>query len=280
MPVQRIACPECGAVVHSAAGFTVGQIVSCSKCETEFTVDAAALRSATAGESPEDFVPGKSPAANDDAEWSYRNSTLRYAVLGVLVVIMAVLGYMLYVKKMKERQEVGGPEGRGIPPAELPTEKNMKLPGDPTPAGGAPKGGGGQPKAKDKTETKDKDNSQPKPNTPTVDQAKAILTGRWESQHDGRDLSVEYKADGTFSYSVGKDGKADKPMTGKWMVASVEMVNTPMGRLTILNTEWTIDGSPAIKEVILLRNNKTAQHLHLDQELKKEKVRSDFTKKK
>ena len=33
------------------------------------------------------------------------NSSLRYAVLGVLLVVLGVLGYMLYDKKMKERQE-------------------------------------------------------------------------------------------------------------------------------------------------------------------------------
>jgi hypothetical protein len=277
--VQRIACPECGAVVHSAAGFTAGQIVNCSKCETEFTVDAAALRSAAAGEAAEDFVPGKTSGANDAAEWSYRNSTLRYVVLGVLLVIMVGLGYMLYDKKMKERKEDGAPEGRGIPPAELPTEKDMKLPPDPTPAGGAPKkGGGAGPKGKDKTENKDKGNSQPKAKGPSVDEAKATLTGRWESRHEGRDISVEYKADGTFSYGAEQDGKADKPMTGKWKVESVEVVGTPMGTLTILKTEWAVDGQPAINEVVILRSPTVAQHLHIDKDVKDRKIRSEFKK--
>jgi hypothetical protein len=248
--------------------------VRCTKCETEFTVDAAALRASAAAESPEDFVPGKS--RHEESEWSYRQSTLRYVVLGVLLVVMCVLGYKLYDKKMKERQEAAAePEGRGIPPAELPTKMNMPLPPDPTPAGGAPKGGN----AKDNAGKKGKGGPAPKAKGgPSVEEAKKILTGRWQGQHEGRDVTVEYKADGTFSYTAAQGGKADKPMTGKWTLASVELVGTPMGRLTILHTEWAVEGSPAIKDVIMLRSDKMIQHLHLDQEREGNKVRSELTK--
>jgi hypothetical protein len=151
----------------------------------------------------------------------------------------------------------------------------MPLPGDPTPAGGAPKGG----KAKGKAGNKGKGGPPPQPKGPSVDEAKAILVGKWQGQHVGREVNVEYKADGTFSYSAAPDVKADKPMTGKWNMTSVELVGTPMGRLTILHTEWAVEGNPAIKDVIMLRSDKMIQHLHLDQEQKGSKVRSDLTKK-
>ena len=62
MALNRLACPACGAAVHSAAGFAIGQAVNCPKCESEFSVDEAAIR---------------------------------YAVLGVLLVVLVVLGYLL-----------------------------------------------------------------------------------------------------------------------------------------------------------------------------------------
>jgi hypothetical protein len=274
--LNTIPCPSCGAGVHSAAGFTAGQAVSCPKCETEFTVDAATLRSA-AGETADEFIPGKSAAAANEPEWSYRNSTLRYVVLGVLLVILVGLAYMLYDKRMRERDAAatGTSEDRDGERAGLPN-KMLPLPGNPIaaggPIGGRPKGG---PKANDTPAPKAKSKSM------TVDEAKTRIAGRWENDDKDQVLVIEYKPDGSFSYGEAKDGKIDKPINGKWTMTKVETANTgPLGMVNILNMEWTIDGRPPVKEVILLRNDGTTTHLLMDPESLPDKARATFRKKK
>jgi hypothetical protein len=51
----------------------------------------------------------------DGEAWSYKNSWIRYAILGVLIIVMCVLGYMLYDKKSREAKDAS----RGIAPTEL-----------------------------------------------------------------------------------------------------------------------------------------------------------------
>ena len=121
MALLKITCPECNAGLKSAKGFAVGQTVSCPKCETYFTVEEPeededdaplppkkkAMKAAVADDDEEDEKPKKKKkkkARDDDAERSYKNSPLRYAVLGILVVIMLVLAYFLYDKKKKEKE--------------------------------------------------------------------------------------------------------------------------------------------------------------------------------
>ena len=127
MAIMRITCPECGAGLKSPDGFTVGQEVECPKCSTEFEVEKPVAAKTTAlapsqtkalskkttrlsarDEDDEDDKPKKKKkkkkTADDEEEWSYKNSWIRYAVLGVLLVVLAVLGYMLYLKKKKEKE--------------------------------------------------------------------------------------------------------------------------------------------------------------------------------
>ena len=114
MSLLKIKCPECRAGLKSAAGFTPGQTVCCPKCETYFAVEeptdeepaAAKPRKAVraaAADDDEDEPRKKRKKPRDDEddafeERSYKNSPLRYAILGVLVVVMLVLGYFLYEK--------------------------------------------------------------------------------------------------------------------------------------------------------------------------------------
>lgn len=131
MALTRISCPECGAALKSPTGFTPGQTVCCPKCETYFSVEepadggeeekpkkgkpapakAAAKKPVKAAvsddEDEEDEKPKKKKkkkaADEDEEDWSYKNSWIRYAVLGVLLIVLAVLGYMLWDKKQKEK---------------------------------------------------------------------------------------------------------------------------------------------------------------------------------
>lgn len=144
----KIKCPECGAGLKSPTGFTVGQTVCCPKCETYFPVEEpeeeaeeAPKKSAPAGGKP---APAKKPvkaAADEDEDEeedeeeapkkkkkkkrrddddedggrSYKNSPLRFIILGILIIIMLVLGYMLYEKKKKEKEDNAA--AGGAPPA-------------------------------------------------------------------------------------------------------------------------------------------------------------------
>lgn len=118
MSLLRIKCPECGAGLKSAAGFQIGQSVCCPKCETYFAVEEPAeeVRAAkkavkaavadVADEDDEDERPRKKKkgrgAAGGD---SYKNSPLRFIILGILILILLVLAYFLYEKKKREREQ-------------------------------------------------------------------------------------------------------------------------------------------------------------------------------
>ena len=109
MPLPRITCPECGAGLKSATGFKVGQTVACPKCETDFEVeepdDAPAkakkpVRAAARDDDDDDDDrPRKKKKKRRDDEKSYKNSPLRFVILGVLVVVMGVLGFLLLQKR-------------------------------------------------------------------------------------------------------------------------------------------------------------------------------------
>jgi hypothetical protein len=125
--------------MKSAAGFKVGKMVTCPKCEEAFVVEEPqdedeqeeeeAPRSAKAkappakatkkaardddeDEEPEDEEEEQRPKKKkkkkrgSNEEWSYRNSWIRYAILTVLIIIMCVLGYMLHLKRERERSSL------------------------------------------------------------------------------------------------------------------------------------------------------------------------------
>lgn len=156
MSLTRIVCPECGAGLKSGSGFSVGETVSCPKCESAFVVEdpddedrpakkpVRAAASRAADDEDEDEKPRKRRRREDDDDdeygggktRSYKNSPLRYAILGVLVVVMIVLGVMLYQKKKKEREEANAPNQDDTPAAVQP----VGGPG-PRPIGGPRPGG-------------------------------------------------------------------------------------------------------------------------------------------
>ena len=133
--INRIACPECGAALKSAAGFKLGATVSCPKCETDFEVEEPEeeeqpkkksktastglvskkkpIKAATEEDEDEDDEQPKKKkkkkkkrsSDDGDEQWSYKNSWIRYAILTVLIIVMCVLGYMLH---LKQKREAGG----------------------------------------------------------------------------------------------------------------------------------------------------------------------------
>ena len=135
MSLTRIVCPECGAGLKSGSGFSVGETVSCPKCESAFTVEDP--------DDAEEEAPRKKKRRRDDEddddgggkERSYKNSPLRYAVLGVLVVVMIVLGAMLVMKWKREREAAKAP-----PPDDTPAALPPPGPLAARPMGGPPVG--------------------------------------------------------------------------------------------------------------------------------------------
>jgi hypothetical protein len=263
MALTRITCPECGAGLKSGTGFTVGQAVECPKCETAFTVeepdDAApvkkpvrAVASRVEDDEPDDRPRKKKKKRRDDEEddeerRSYKNSPLRYAILGVLVVVMVVLGVMLILKKQREREEAraeeervkaeetprpipnrgpmpGGPPGPGFGQPGF-GQPGFGQPGFPNTKGGPnvqfPKNGGPGPGFNQQAQVVPLGGgllgSTPPAGTPQAQQLTAELSkklvGTWAgTAPDGSPYQVEYRADGTYSGGG---------MTGKWQVAGL-----------------------------------------------------------
>jgi hypothetical protein len=241
-----IACPECGARVKSSKGFKRGEAVSCPKCETDFTV-------------------GDSTSADENLEWSYKNSWLRFAVLGVLLVVLGVLGYMLYDKKRNEGKDTAGGGGddedtaRLVEPRIVGPAPEMKL----LPVN--PAGGPGPRKAK----------TEPKPQT--TDEMKQALVGTWEAKRRDETHTVEYRADGSFIYSVEKGGAAGKTIEGQWKLAP----DQPMPiRASNIRIEWTPEGTPVVKDTVVLNLDGTLGHPLLDQRKMVGNPLALFTKKK
>lgn len=143
MSLTRITCPECGVGLKSPTGFTVGETVHCKKCETYFAVeepgDEAAdadrpqkarpaaptpgkagtkkpLRAAADDEDENDAPKARKKKRADDTEKSYKTSPLRFVILGGLLVVLGVLGFMLYQKKQKEKEDAA--KNDALPPAD------------------------------------------------------------------------------------------------------------------------------------------------------------------
>ena len=127
MSIPKVTCPECGAGLRSKSGFTAGESVECPKCEAAFTVEEpeepkprkpARAAVVVDDDDDDDDRPRKKRRRRDDDDdddapkRSYKNSPIRFIILGVLIVIMLVLAYFLYVKKDKEAKD-----NAALPPA-------------------------------------------------------------------------------------------------------------------------------------------------------------------
>jgi uncharacterized Zn finger protein (UPF0148 family) len=248
--ITRIECPECGAGLKSPSGFKAGQSVACPKCETYFTVDEPAddedeverpkkkaVKAASARDDDDEDVADQ-PRKNkkkkrrdddDDEEKSYKNSPLRYVVLGVLVVIMIVLGIMLILKKKNEREEANA-----APADERPVNTDPVIPPQGKQVGG-PKGrpgNVGMPAKQPVAIAGINPQQQPKavgplngffgdPGGATPDGKQLIaslsakLASDWEgTAPDGSVHKVSYQSNGTFRHQV----VGGKSVSGTWQV--------------------------------------------------------------
>lgn len=245
MTLDRVSCPECGAVLKSPGGFKSGESAFCPKCETSFTVGESAV--------DEEFAPpGTSAARADEPEWSYRNSTLRYAILGVLVCVMVVLGVMLYIKKRDEARQndtdnADTPRAAATPPAET-----LPLPGEPAVAG-AGGGRGGRGRAAVPVAP-----PPPLPNPgggfggPDINGGAKLspaeaakfkehqqkIIGTWKADlGDGKTAELVYRDDGTFTDTL-TTGGTPKTISGTWRADRLIAGNRGI-RIT-----RTVDGAP------------------------------------
>lgn len=214
MPLTKIACPECGSSLTSAAGYVVGRTATCGKCEAEFVVQDPAM---IGGKDELDAPP-------PPRQWSYRTSTLRYVVLVMLVGVLGVLGYMLYEKKNKEREDArtGRSEGEGEgEPADKgpePAARRSRAPVNPIamPAFSGP--------------------------TSPADALKQ-LTGTWEWNGTSGSATVEYGAGGEFTYT--STGPSAKSFSGGWTVGTIESAADKKGGY-VLPLRWTVRGGNGV----------------------------------
>ena len=284
MSLTRIPCPACAAWLTSKAGFAVGQSVKCPKCNESFDVPAPfevvaedepppaprakkPIRAVAAvaddeddEEAPEeDERPKKAKKKKkksrdqddeDEPEWSYKTSWIRFAILGVLVVVMIVLGILL-IKKWTKQDEGPDPEAATPAPAQ-------QLPRVPPPTGNpigpgpmAKRGGAAMPKA-----------GRPAPglldlpipgSKLTPEQAAnqiAVLTsklvGTWVgTAPDGSTHRVEYRADYTYTHTV-EGGSAAGTTMGSFAVAGlvgdhVLRLTRPLGDRTEIRVTFEDD---------------------------------------
>jgi hypothetical protein len=267
--LNRVVCPECGAGLKSPTGFAAGQTVCCPKCETYFTVGESAdgqkpVGAAAAADDDEDDRPRK--RQKDDTGWSYKNSWLRYAVLGVLLCVLGVLGYMLYDKKMKEGKETtqnnssdggGSADPRVIPPGGGPVGGPNGIRLVPLAPPGAPGGGPIAGPIGPKGPRPDPDAGvRPTPvpggggdanplgglfggGTLTPAEADAVLkkykaqiVGTWKADlGDGTTAELVYGADGKVTETL-KSPTGTKTVSGQWSATG------PAGRKGLL-VAWT-----------------------------------------
>jgi hypothetical protein len=100
-------------------------------------------------DSDDAVAPSSKSRVDDEPEWSYRNSWLRFVVLGILLVTLGVVSYLYYEKKIKPSDEAspqsseneGRPVDVRIDPS---TTKNLPQLTPQTPGGvpAQPPGGG------------------------------------------------------------------------------------------------------------------------------------------
>jgi hypothetical protein len=228
--LTKIECPECGAGLKSPDGFDVGESVECPKCETSFTVrDGSGSASTASADKPKK----KKKRPSDDGERSYKSSPMRYAVLGVLVVVMVVLGVMLVQKNRKDREtetenariqgrnkdQQGDPTAVPIPPPPPKVGPGLGVPKNPAPKKGGPVGPPpppppptiGGPKGGDGVFAETPFNNSPE-FAALQTKLRAKLLGSWEgTAPDGVAHKVTYAADGKYTLDVG-----GKSSTGMW----------------------------------------------------------------
>lgn len=239
MPVTKIRCPECDAALKSEDGFTPGEDVTCPKCDTAFAVPkpkAQAVLAEADDDEPDDKPKKKkkkAARAEDDEPRSYKNSPLRYVILGVLVVVMIVLGVLLILKKRTVEPEAANNDPpQNVPPPPIqppitppqpklpfpnpkanPKQPNPKQPGK-QPAGGGL--GGALVSGIDPLAPIFGSAPTPAQGKQIVAKYGALLVGSWAVEAGGAKDEVAYLADGTFVAS--RTGPGAAKASGKYTI--------------------------------------------------------------
>lgn len=143
-------------------------------------------------------------------------STTRNILGGVLLLVLTGAAGIIYYDKFGKKEETAAQtntpsDDKGtLQPLEL-----LPLPGDPV-AAGVP---GANPKAKGGGKAKDVA-------SPALAAARIKLVGTWQRAEPiinagvSEIHAVEYRADGTFSYTVTAESKPVRSVTGRWTAAS------------------------------------------------------------
>ncbi|MBA4063396.1 MAG: hypothetical protein C0501_06725 [Isosphaera sp.] len=242
-------CPECGADVKLPAVMRPGRAINCPECETRFVPGDAAADAGGGAKKPK---KKKKKAAADDGGWSYRTSWVRFAVLGVLLVVLGVLLYMWYQKIQRDRE----------------AERGDPAPADPTrgPVADDRKPGG---KTGEIVEVGKGGNLNPRPD-PAAEAARAALAGEWEYRAGDEVYTVVYDATGTFRYTAARPGDAPATLTGRWTLSNPRRVPNPKGAAadrptTQVTVEWGVVSKPGLKgDLVLLADGGGVVHPLLD----------------
>jgi len=222
----------------SPAGFQTGQVLRCSRCGKDFTVGGTAT-----DDNPDDLAAGATGH-------SYGHSPVRYAFLGVLLVVLGVLGYKLYEKSVKDRQIAAENQSGGNTTGPEPKADRAALSG-------------------------------PEAVAKSLAAMKERLAGHWDGKGDGDSHAVDYRPDGTYTYTVAAGGKTTKTITGRWHLTGTAIrFAGPGAKLITLHMEWTLEGKPTRKEDALLQPNGTLAHPLLDREPTGAEPTTNFTRKK
>lgn len=200
-------------------------------------------------------IPGHNGSSSDgdyrpmsEKAQSYRNSWLRFVVLGVLLTILVVLGYMLYQKRMNAKVDA--------PHVEEEYKPGLAVAG--------------------KSKGDDVQGA-----FITNEGAKTKLAGTWESSEAGETRSVTYTPDGTFIYTLEKAGMPKQVLQGRWSLVRVERpsTDTPV-KVISLQTEWTLDSVPPFEGIISLDKPDTIGHPRIEMKADANKEKVTLTRKK
>lgn len=234
MAILRVTCPECDAALTSKTGFTAGKEITCPKCDAEFEVPApkvaTAKKPAAVDDDEEDRPQRRKRSREDDDDdddrprrkknkesGGYKNSPIRFVVLGVLVLVMIVLGGFLVLKLMKDRENAKVDPDTGDEVAEVDNRRaaNSGLELHPLAKPGSP--AGGEPTQPAVNVQKCIDPKLAAAELETARKLGAVLVGKWVVPMAKADdeYTIEYRADGTYSESRKKNGKSS---SGNWLI--------------------------------------------------------------
>ncbi len=229
MSLTRTVCSECGVALKSSSGFVVGKTICCPKCETYFTVEEPAEEEGEVEEAPrkkqvqvtrddevdDDDNRPKKKKKKKKAKESYKNHSLRYAILGVLVTAMLVLGVFLILNKKHEAKEQARAD-ESSPPAD-----SQKLPPPSLPR--VNQGDPSSPKMqKQFWEPTEGPPDEPAMNEPAAKKFRETLIGKWRMEFENNDkkpdsATIEYKSNGVYVAVVhDREENRRESMTGTW----------------------------------------------------------------